>query len=321
MIAKNGGNLSGAVLARGVSAQGLDLSKVKVDKLMLSSLISANGNFRGMKLNNMDLRGVDFSGRDLRDADLSGADLSNADLRNAKLNNAIVNGATLRNVSLGGTNITGVKLGDAAEISINGDAGFPIFTSADMSPHLTKLTDRLTFVFTGKGKTHGATFDTTTSRKFKNSIYFPSIDHTLVDGNPQLARSAAQSLYLNGVLDTRYCIDQENTGPHLEKMSGLLFGEGFNENQKKLFHWARSALWCTKHIMTATETGDYSDLSKLTQFNKIYLQNERFGTTALPEVQQALFDLVVQHAPKDLGLTPEEIRQVEELFLSPNYRW
>lgn len=337
-VVEKKGNLSGATLQSDVNVKDLKFAFVKMDKTMLLLLIQKGADVRGVDLRKQNLQEIDLSSVDLSNADLSNADLSHADCTKTIFRSAILANACLDFATLSNTDFTGVDLNDTSLRYAS--VSSVIVSEADRIPYVEQAKSRLLFILTGE-KTDGYHADRflklspTEIEEIRSTILFTLDDKSWKEGKTS-ENKGPQDIVWDGKLDSRIVktlacdkssgiVEQSRTSDCATFAIKRLLGDGFSDEQKTLFHHARSAvdtilklptLMASNELLTTDEHLNHS------LFDKIYIEGGQSEARVVPLMMKECFDAVLTHFLQDFPTISEtKIGEVRHLFQSTDYCW
>ncbi len=287
----------------------------------------------------LDLRGLDMSGTADQLTDLSQLLRNNPDAGNFSLMYADLTGSDFSyclfaDADFTHTNLTRVKL-TGTRLKHCTNTNLAIVSDADRKPYLISLKQRLYFIATGILPTadpdHPAIppieqdpFYQLSAKiifNLRQNIFFNLTETTLTYGQT-FSDGGPQNLIVQGKFDDRILTKVRGNPDQTKTLAEEnLFKNKFSKEQKILFHWARAALWKSGLFQTVLDSSNMSQEFSDRAFNNIYIHSEIQKTRAPEGVMAAIFDIIAELKSTKLDLAPNEVAQVREFFLSPDYCW
>ena len=340
-----------AAIRFGVSLEQTDLSNLNLSGLDLSELDLTGANLAGATLTAtelnfsgltaamasreirdqqgrriaLDLKGVVLKNIEQANVDFSYTDLSNAKFYDCRFEWPDFESANLSGINLGTIKLKGVR-GDNIKVRV-----------ADIAAYLEVFEKRLNAILNSIRFPEEDVFSNTSLkeilqlRKFvmHHTGYFSLREGmTHSDGGPQNLVLSDYSRQIDSRL-VESGLTQAHHERLIDQIKNKLLAQGFTDEQRVLFYWARAAVDLPGKIdiLLGLKVGSrisQNEVIKMRFETQTYLQSHIHNKKGSNELYQLCFNMVLKKFLKDFSadaLSRRQIEEVREFFCAPHLLW
>lgn len=340
-----------AAIRYGVSLEQTDLSGLDLRGLDLTALDLTGANLAGATLTTTELNfsgltaamasreirdqqgrriALDLSGVVLKNIEQANVDFSYTDLSNAQFEHCRFEWPDFEFANLSGINLGTIKLkgvrGDNVKVRV-----------ADITPYLEVFEKRLNAILNSTRFPEEDVFSSTSLKEILQLRKFvmhhigrfslrEGMTHS--DGGPQnLVLSDFSRQIDSRLVDSG--LTQSNHGRLIAQIKNKLLAQGFTDEQKVLFYWARAAVDLPGEIdiLLGLKLGSgisQNEVIKMRFETRTYLQTPIHHKKGSNQLYELCFNIVLRKFLKDStadALSRQQINEVREFFCAPHLLW